>query len=341
MAATDRSRGSGTGSDTQTATHPGSSIAAYLQIARFDHWVKNVFVLPGVVVALALAPTPIDTALLVRLLVGLLAIGFVASSNYVLNEVLDSKFDAKHPTKRLRPVPSGRVKLPLAYAEWLGLGALGVGLAMSCGSAFMATMVALWVMGCVYNIPPVRSKDLPYVDVLSEAVNNPIRMLAGWFIVGPDALAPGSLLASYWMVGCYFMAIKRFAEYRMISGQMQAVTYRKSFGYYNEQRLLVSIVFYGSAAMLFLGAFVVRYKLELILSFPLVALVMSTYLSVAFKADSAAQAPEKLYREGSLIASVAACALVMAALFFANIPLLHRMVAPTAPTDPAPSYSPR
>ena len=38
-------------------------------------------------------------------------------------------------------------------------------------------------MGCVYNIPPVRSKDLPYVDVLSEAINNPIRMLAGWFIV--------------------------------------------------------------------------------------------------------------------------------------------------------------
>ena len=34
-------------------------------------------------------------------------------------------------------------------------------------------------MACVYNVPPVRSKDQPYVDVLSEAINNPLRLLAG------------------------------------------------------------------------------------------------------------------------------------------------------------------
>jgi decaprenyl-phosphate phosphoribosyltransferase len=196
-------------------------------------------------------------------------------------------------------------------------------------------------MGCIYNIPPVRSKDLPYVDVLSEAVNNPLRMLAGWFIVGPDAMAPGSLLCSYWMAGCYFMAVKRFAEYRMIDSAPQAAAYRRSFAYYNEQRLLVSIMFYGSAAMLFLGAFVVRYKLELILSFPLIALVMAMYLSIAFKADSAAQAPEKLYREGWLVASVTACAITMTALFFADLPILHQLVAPTAPTELTPAYRPR
>ena len=55
---------------------------------------------------------------------------------------------------------------------------------------FTLALLALWVMGCVYNIPPVRSKDLPYVDVLSEAINNPIRMLAGWFIVSSVTVAP-------------------------------------------------------------------------------------------------------------------------------------------------------
>ena len=42
-------------------------------------------------------------------------------------------------------------------------------------------------------------------------------------------------------------------------------------------------MFYGSAAMLFLGAFVMRYRLELILAFPLVSLVMAIYLTLAFK----------------------------------------------------------
>ena len=81
------------------------------------------------------------------------------------------------------------------------------------------------------------------------------------------------------MVGCYFMAIKRYAEYRDIDDPARAAAYRKSFALLHRERLLVSIMFYGSAAMLFLGAFIMRYRLELILAFPLVALVMAMYLS--------------------------------------------------------------
>jgi decaprenyl-phosphate phosphoribosyltransferase len=314
------------------SARPRPTLAAHLQIARFDHWVKNVFVLPGVVVALGLDPRPVGGPLLARLALGLLATGFVASSNYVLNELLDGRFDALHPTKRDRPVPSGRVSIPLAYAQWLLMMVIGLALASRIGLSFTLTMAWLWVMGCIYNIPPVRSKDLPYVDVLSEAINNPIRMLAGWFIVAPNAVAPASLLLSYWMVGCYFMAIKRFSEYRMIGSAERASSYRKSFAYYDERKLLVSITFYASAAMLFLGAFIMRYRLELIFSFPFVALVMAVYLSVSFKPDSAAQAPEKLYREPNLMASVVVCAVVMTVLCFVSIPSLPRIFAPTAPT---------
>jgi decaprenyl-phosphate phosphoribosyltransferase len=311
------------------------TLSAHLQIARFDHWVKNVFVLPGVVVALGLDPRPVGLPLLARLGVALLSTGFVASSNYVLNELLDGRFDSLHPTKRDRPVPSGRVSIPLGYAQWILMMLVGLALAWQVGEPFTLTMAWLWVMGCIYNIPPVRSKDLPYVDVLSEAINNPIRMLAGWFVVEPKAVAPASLLLSYWMVGCYFMAIKRFSEYRMIGSAERASSYRKSFAYYDERRLLVSITFYASAAMLFLGAFIMRYRLELIFSFPFVALVMAVYLSVAFKDDSAAQAPEKLYREPYLMASVVVCAVVMSVLCFVDVPALGRLFAPTAPTSSA------
>lgn len=323
------------------AERPRPSFAAHLQIARFDHWVKNVFVLPGVVVALGLESAAITLDLGVRLVIGLLATGFVASSNYVLNEVLDGKFDVHHPTKGERPVPSGKVSVPLAYVQWIVMMAIGLGLGSFLGAPFVLVMASLWVMGCIYNIPPVRSKDLPYLDVVSEAVNNPIRMLAGWFVVGPNTIAPGSLLASYWMVGCYFMAIKRFAEYRMIGDAERAATYRRSFRFYNERRLLVSIMFYGSAGMLFLGAFIMRYRLELIFSFPLVALVMANYFSIAFKEDSAAQAPEKLYREPQLMASVIACAAIMTLLCFVDIPALAGVFAPTAPVGPPAVFSPR
>ena len=63
-------------------------------------------------------------------------------------------------------------------------------------------------------------------------------------------------------------------------------------------------MFYASAAMLFLGAFIIRYRIELVLSFPLLALVMAIYLALAFKEGSAADAPEKLTREPQLMIAV-------------------------------------
>ncbi len=313
------------------ATRP--TLRGHVAICRIDHWFKNVFVLPGIVAAIGMERVPLDAGLFKRIGLGFISVCLVASSNYVINEVLDAPSDRAHPVKHSRPVPSGQVSIPLAYAQWLLLMVVGVGVGLLISVPFTVTVAVLWVMGCIYNIPPVRSKDLPYVDVLSESVNNPLRMLAGWFIVGNNSIAPGSLLLSYWMIGCYFMAMKRYAEFRDIGDQARAAAYRKSFAYYTEQRLLISIMFYGSSAMLFLGAFVMRYRLELILAFPLVALVMAIYLALAFKPNSAVQRPEGLYREPALMAAVVGCALLAGVLLLVDIPALPRLFTPTAPTQ--------
>lgn len=312
---------------------PNPSLLGHLQMMRADHWVKNVFVLPGILVAVMFDPSRSTLGLLPAIVLGLVSTCLVTSSNYVLNEVLDAPFDRLHPVKRGRPVPSGRVSISLAYAQWIALMIAGVGIAIVVSAPFAVVMLVLWLMGIIYNVPPVRSKDVAYVDVLSEALNNPLRMLAGWFIVNPPGLIPGSLLLSYWMAGAYFMAIKRWAELRHFADAGQAAGYRRSFAFYTEERLLVAITFYGSAAMLFLGAFIMRYRLELILAFPLVALVMAVYLSLAFQEDSAAQSPEKLIREPALMTAVVICSLVMALLLFVDIPFLFKIFAPTAPTQ--------
>lgn len=308
-----------------------TTLRGHLKIARADHWIKNVFVLPGIAVAISIDRSTLTRGLIWQIVIGLISVCLVASSNYVLNEILDAKFDREHPGKHDRPVPSGEVSIPLAYVEWILLMVAGIGIGLTISTRFAIDMGILWAMGCVYNIPPVRSKDLPYIDVLSESINNPLRFLAGWYITNTRALPPASLLISYWMIGCYFMAIKRFAELREIDDASRSKAYRKSFAFYNERRLLVSIVFYGSQAMLFFGAFIMRYRLELILSFPLVALVMATYLSLAFKRDSAVQRPEGLYRELALMAAVISCAVVMIVLLFVDVPVLHRIFVPSAP----------
>jgi len=305
------------------ARRPRATLRGHFEICRVDHWIKNVFVLPGIVVALSVQTIKVSPWLPLHLVLGLLATGLVASSTYVLNEVMDAPYDRLHPTKHSRPVPSGRVSLPLAFLQWLILMVAGLGLGLLISIPFTVTLAGLWIMGPIYNVPPVRSKDVPYVDVLSESINNPLRMLAGWYIVAMTQFPPTSLLMAYWMIGCYFMGLKRFAEFRIIDDAVRAASYRKSFAHYTEARLLASISFYGSAAMLFFGIFLMRYRLELVLSFPFVALFMAVYMLLSFKRDSAVQAPENLWREPLLVTTVGVTCAVMIVLLFVDVPILR------------------
>jgi len=299
-----------------------------MAIARFDHWVKNVFVLPGVVIPFTISVPTDLLGFAIRLAIGMLAVGLITSSNYIINEVMDAPFDRHHPTKRFRPVPSGKISVPIAYVQWLAFMAAGMLLSLMVSRPFAVVMLVLWIMGLLYNIAPIRTKDIAYLDVLSESVNNPLRMLAGWYIAGGGASPPVSLLVCYWMVGCYFMAIKRYSEYREIANGEISSRYRKSFSHYNEHRLLVSIMFYASFAMMTFGAFVVRYRMELVLAFPTVALVMAIYLKLSFEPNSAAQNPERLYREPALMWAVCCCSAVVVLLLFVDMPWLHQLFAP-------------
>ncbi len=156
-------------------------------------------------------------------------------------------------------------------------------------------------------------------------------MLLGWYIVAPDLIPPVSLLLAYWMVGCYFMGLKRFSEFRDIQDPARAAAYRRSFAHYTEQSLMISVMFYASAAMLFFGAFIIRYRIELVLTFPLVAWVMAVYLQLAYEPESAVQNPEKLHRSPRLMLAVSLCAASMAVLFWVDVPTLQQVFKPTLP----------
>jgi decaprenyl-phosphate phosphoribosyltransferase len=306
-------------------------LKAHLAIARFDHSIKNVFVLPGIVVPLSLAPV-VDVKLTLRSIVfGLLAVTLIACSNYVLNEILDAPYDRLHPTKKYRPAAQGLISPAAGYAQWLLMMASGLAVASLISKPFLVTNAALWIMGCAYNIPPVRTKDLPYLDVLSESINNPLRLLLGWYMVTTTLIPPLTLLVAYWMIGAYFMALKRLSEYREIADAGKAAAYRRSFAYYSSQSLLVSIVFYASASMLFFGAFLMRYRVELICSFPFLAVIMAIYFHLAFQHGSAVQNPEKLYRQPVLMTAVAVYAGISLLLLWIDIPFLTTFFTSTLP----------
>jgi len=306
-------------------------LRAHLQIARLDHSVKQVFILPGIVVAFSLTGVHLSTHLAGRIVIGLISATLIACSNYVVNEILDAPFDRLHPTKMNRPAARGVVHVGWGYAQWLLMMVAGLGLAYTIGPGFLFSAAILWVMGCIYNIPPVRSKDVPYLDVLSESINNPLRFCLGWYIVTSTLLPPVSLLISYWMLGAYFMGLKRFSEYRQIADATVAAAYRRSFARYTEETLLNSALFYAASAMLFFGAFLMRYRIELVLSFPLIAWLMMVYFSLSFQHESAVQNPEKLYKEPRLMVPFIVCVVLLILLSLVDLPLISNLFPKSVP----------
>jgi len=165
--------------------------------------------------------------------------------------------------------------------------------------------------------------------VLSESVNNPLRLLLGWFATGIDVIPPLSLVMAYWMLGGFFMAVKRFAEYRRINDAALARIYRNSFGYYNEQRLLVSSTYYAVAFGLFFGIFLIRYRIELLVSIPFLAGFIAWYIDLGFKEDSPTQYPEHLYRQIGFTLYALGCLVLMIMLLFVDLPWLRDLFEPS------------
>ena len=156
-------------------------------------------------------------------------------------------------------------------------------MALAVSKQLFVSILALWVMGCLYNIPPLRTKDVPYLDVLSESINNPIRFCVGWYIVTATRASAGFAAGGVLDAGWLLYGPQAVQRVRQI-GREHAILYRRSFLFYTEQSLLVSVLFYAATAMLFFGAFIMRYRMEMIFAFPFIALLMAVYFNLAFRA---------------------------------------------------------
>ena len=299
----------------------------YVKIARPDHWIKNFFIMPGVAIAFLLTEHSIRDINILKLICAFFATRMIASANYVINEWLDAPFDKFHPTKKNRPVVAENMKFSIVIAEYIALIIVGVILSLLVNNPFLITSLILLFMGFLYNVKPFRTKDIAYFDVLSESVNNMLRLMMGWFVVTDSSLPPSSILIGYWMSGAFLMATKRFAEYRMIGNPETAGLYRRSFKYYSEKTLLASALFYSLVSTFCLGVFLIKYRIEYLLCMPLVFLLFSYYVAMAFDPDSAVQRPEKLFKEKTLMFMVFIIIIAFTALTFVNVDFLHSLTS--------------
>jgi decaprenyl-phosphate phosphoribosyltransferase len=256
----------------------------------------------------------------------------------VINEYLDAEFDKFHPLKKERTSVVRVVNPTIIYFEYALLAIAGLALGYLISIKFFVTLLFLLFMGVMYNVRPFRSKERVYLDVLSESVNNPIRFCLGWFMVSPaiglhmdnrwdleffNSVPPLSIILAYWMGGAFLMATKRFAEYRLIGNPEQAGLYRRSFKYYTENSLLISMFFNALTCAFFLGIFLIKNRIEMLISFPFFALLFAWYLKIGLLRDSPVQGSEKIWTRKWFMLYIVLFTTLICLLMFVDIPWLR------------------
>ncbi|WP_035971726.1 UbiA family prenyltransferase [Bradyrhizobium sp. WSM3983] len=307
---------------------PPAGIKEYLAIMRLDHSTKHILIVPGIVLAYLLRGIPHDHPIQ-SFVLGFAAAVCIASANYVINEFLDRDFDKHHPTKSSRSAVQSVMSGHIVVGEWLVLIAIGLLCAAHSSTLMLMISSTFVAQGIVYNVPPLRTKDKAYLDVISESVNNAIRLLIGWAIIDPTSLPPGSIILAYWLGGAFLMSAKRMSEYQEIvasHGAELLVRYRASFAQYTKVSLTASCLVYSLSSIAFLSVFLVECRIEYIIALPIVVMLFTAYFLLSTRPGSTAQKPEKLFREPGLMLIL--LALVVAFIFasFVNIPLIATLV---------------
>ncbi|HTL26634.1 MAG TPA: decaprenyl-phosphate phosphoribosyltransferase [Burkholderiales bacterium] len=163
---------------------------AYVELARPTHWVKNAFVLAGIVFGHAWD----DAGLLVAAFVVTLSFCLASSAVYAFNDALDAEQDRDHPDKRERPVARGAVGKREAFVVAALLGIASLGAAVWVGSTAVGIVAAYLALNVAYTL---GLKRIPVVDVFAIAAGFMLRILAGTSGIGVEP--------SQWLLACGFL----------------------------------------------------------------------------------------------------------------------------------------
>ncbi|MEO0161255.1 MAG: decaprenyl-phosphate phosphoribosyltransferase [candidate division WOR-3 bacterium] len=165
-------------------------IRDYAKLLRLEQWVKNIFLFAGVIFSREFY----DLEKVLTAGAGFVIFSLLSSTGYIINDLLDYRYDREIPTKKGRPIASGKIKIipALICAAVIGTVALYL--------AHQITQKFFWVALCYIGLSIGYSlvfKSLVILDVLVVAIGYVLRSIAGAVIINVEI--------SSWLILCTFL----------------------------------------------------------------------------------------------------------------------------------------
>jgi decaprenyl-phosphate phosphoribosyltransferase len=288
-------------------------VTAGLELLRVRQWVKNGFVLAplffGSEIFKASAVTRASTAFVVFCL--------VSSAVYIFNDWRDMEADRQHSKKASRPLPSGRVSVPLALAIMVALIALAVGLIWinHLPKGFAVTIAIYLVINVAYSL---GVKHVAVLELFFVASGFVIRLVGGAVAVQIE-LSPWIIIATG-MLALLMATGKRRGDIEQENDLSQK---RKSLAGYN-------LVFLDSTLAALTGGTIVVYLLfcvsdyavarfgtGVLVTSAVVALGLLRYLQLVMVRGQGDSPTDLLLKDWGMLATLAVFAAAFAYLIYA------------------------
>ena len=206
-------------------------------LIRPEHWVKNLFLFIPAFFAARLT----DPLILADALLGFVAFSLIASSVYVLNDLVDAPQDRHHPDKCNRPIASGVIGRPQAIVILLLFLGSGSALAASLNPQLLLIVLLYFIINVAYSF---SLKHIALIDVSLIGLGFLLRVFAGGIVTG--------VAVSQWLIVLTFLLAlilglaKRRGEYVIMTG---GHSFRKSLEGYNLPFLDVAMVVCSTVAI--------------------------------------------------------------------------------------------
>ena len=164
------------GSKVETLGSDRTPFRAMIKAIRPHQWAKNVLVFLPMLMAHQLNFVTLGQATL-----AFVCYCLIASSVYLLNDLLDLEADRAHPRKCRRPFASGSASLAWGTVLAPALLILGLGLALLLGLTFAAVMLGYFAATTMYSF---YLKRVLVADICTLAGLYTLRIIAGGIATG-------------------------------------------------------------------------------------------------------------------------------------------------------------
>ena len=190
---------------------------------RPRQWPKNAFVF----VALLFDRKALDPTSVLAALAAFVLLCLMSSAVYLMNDLVDIESDRQHPTKKNRPLPSGRLNPRVAAVAALLLAAFSLAAGYWMNLQLAVILLLYLLLQIAYTF---RLKHVVLLDVLTIAAGFILRIAAGVVVIDVERFSPwlyvfGGFLALFMALG------KRRYELVLLGGR--AASHRAILDDYN------------------------------------------------------------------------------------------------------------